>query len=340
MTDKRELPDLDNLTPEQEATVEKIRDKWIAIGNSTEPVDRAAAEQGIDRAYRDAGLKPPSYRIWVPSPYAGAIAIGIVPDAIDAAMDLVELAVKDITDVPTDETKRKKYTMPAVPVDEKAVQDWWRTSTYGQHSAGYFAYLECLKELGYPDLEKVEGPLQVAANVGWWWPAEDFVICTERPVVIKRDQNNLLHAEDGPALAYPDGWGVWAWHGTQVPKELIMGQWSTDRILKERNAEVRRCAIEKMGWDRFIAEAKLKQIGKNMDDPGNPGHELALYEVPAQLYPEPVRVLLCDNATPERDGTRRRFGLTVPSEMRNPVQAAAWTFNLTEAEYRRLQRAT
>jgi hypothetical protein len=50
-------------------------------------------------------------------------------------------------------------------------------------------------------------------------------------------------------------------------------------------------------------------------------------------------VLLCANATEERDGTRRRFGLTVPAHIGDPVEAAAWTFGLTADQYRQLEHA-
>ena len=65
MTDK-----IDKLTPEQEALIPVIRDKWIEIGLSTEPTDRANAERGVDLAYQAAGLKPPKTKIWLASPLA------------------------------------------------------------------------------------------------------------------------------------------------------------------------------------------------------------------------------------------------------------------------------
>jgi len=148
-----------------------------------------------------------------------------------------------------------------------------------------------------------------------------------------------MHCEDGPAIAWPDGYALYSWHGTPVPQALIEGRWSTDDILREPNAEVRRCAIERMGWDQFIDEAGLERVGRSVPDPGNPGYSLALYEVPERIFEEPVRVLLCANATAERDGTRRRFGLTVPADISDPVAAAAWTFDLDPGMYAQLQYA-
>lgn len=94
-----------------------------------------------------------------------------------------------------------------------------------------------------------------------------------------------------------------------------------------------------MGWPEFIEAAQLAQIGPSTADPGNPGHTLTLYDLPEQIFDEPVRILLCTNATVERDGTRRRFGLTVPATVDDPITAAAWTFNVPVHVYKQLARA-
>jgi hypothetical protein len=178
------------------------------------------------------------------------------------------------------------------------------------------------------------------ADLGWWWPYTGVAILTDRPVALHRDPQGRLHHPSEAAVAYADGWAIHAWHGTRVPPGLILGEWSTENILREPNAEVRRCAIERMGWPEFIKTAGLKQIGRDQPDPGNPGHSLALYEVPEQIYDQPVRVLVCTNGTVERDGTRRSFGLTVPARCATPVEAAAWGYGLSINQYAQLARRT
>jgi hypothetical protein len=51
-------------------------------------------------------------------------------------------------------------------------------------------------------------------------------------------------------------------------------------------------------------------------------------------------VLLATNGSPERDGTRRRYGLPVPADMDTAVHAAAWTYGLDAVQYARLARRT
>jgi hypothetical protein len=142
-----------------------------------------------------------------------------------------------------------------------------------------------------------------------------------------------LHCEDGPAIRYADGWDVHAWHGTRVPSWVVTDP-DVRRIEKETNVEIRRCAIERMGWAAYIDAAGLRLVGA-APDPGNPGAELRLYD-----FRQESRVLLAVNGSVERDGTRRRYGLTVPASIADPVAAAGWTYGLSADQYSTLQRRT
>ena len=220
---------------------------------------------------------------------------------------------------------------------------------YGQHEV-WPAVLDILHQarLIRPSREQA-GQLDVwtALNrsCGWWWPLDDVCVVAERPLVVRTeprpgpDHAGLrLHSSDGPAVVYPDGWRLHSWHGTRVP-DWVMTDPSPDRIANESNVEIRRCAIERVGWDRFVDDADLRLLG-SAPDPGNPGNELRLYEVPGAVWGRAVRLLVATNGSVERDGTRRRYGLTVPVHLDHPLSAAAWTYGLPAYVYARLARRT
>ncbi|MEW2353832.1 DUF6745 domain-containing protein [Spirillospora sp. NPDC029432] len=171
----------------------------------------------------------------------------------------------------------------------------------------------------------------------WWWPREDVCVVSEGPVTLRTEEWDgravRLHAGDGPAVRFADGFAVHAWHGAPVPAWVIddPAAWRIDR---EGNVEVRRCAIERLGWDAYIDQAGLRLLG-TAPDPGNPGSELRLYDMRRD-----TRVLLAVNGSVERDGTRRRYGLTVPGHLTDPVAAAGWTYGLSAEQYSRLVRRT
>ena len=366
---------IDTLTVEQEAMLAQVRDEWLAVGLSTEPANRPAAEEGVRQAYRRAGMEPPSVVIWLGSPYAGCVASAMLnPDQVwnqvwaqvwaqvrDQVRDQVRGQVGgqvrgQVGDQVRDQVRDAVWGQVRDAVwgqvwDQVWDQVWgqvrgqvWdqvrgqvRDAVWGQHEAGYLGWCDAMQLIGV-NLD-VAGLSTVARNAGWWWPMRDTVILTDRPDTLHRDPQGRLHCETGPALRYRDGWAIHAIHGVRVPADLIETGWDVKRTLEEDNAEVRRAAIELTGWDRFIADAGLTLIA-SAPDPGNPPHELELYDLPDRLrdmYDDQARILLCTNGSVEPDGTRRRYGLPVPAHHNDPVAAAADLYGWPAEAYRQLE---
>ncbi|RWE46794.1 MAG: hypothetical protein EOS79_11430 [Mesorhizobium sp.] len=132
---------------------------------------------------------------------------------------------------------------------------------------------------------------------------------------MKRDDQNRLHCEDGPAIEYRDGFAIHAWHGTRIPAE-----WMTDKAsltakvaLTWQNIEQRRAAIEIVGWARILRELKAKVI----DADGDPQIG-TLVEVQLPDLDRPARFcrVTC--------GTGREFAVGVPPETETALAAQAW----------------
>ena len=326
---------IDTLTVEQEAMLAQVRDEWLAVGLSTEPASRPAAEEGVRQAYRRAGMEPPSVVIWLGSPYAGCVASAMLnPDQVGAQVGA------QVRDQVRDQVGAQVRAQVRDQVRAQVRAQVWaqvRDAVWGQHEAGYLGWCDAMQLIGV-NLD-VEGLSTVARNAGWWWPMRDTVILTDRPDTLHRDPQGRLHCETGPALRYRDGWAIHAIHGVRVPADLIETGWDVKRTLEEDNAEVRRAAIELTGWDRFIADAGLTLVA-SAPDPGNPPHELELYDLPDRLrdmYDDQARILLCTNGSVEPDGTRRRYGLPVPAHHNDPVAAAADLYGWPAEAYRRLE---
>ena len=334
------------MSAEQRAATDKLRDGWMTTALSTERCDRPAAEAAVHEAYRAAGLEVPPLTIWMDSPLGGVFASTVLrehlfkPGAKAPGQLWGQLRGQlwdQLWDQLGDQLRDQLWGQlgDAMANDiYSSLSPWWDA---------YWAtlYTRALDVAAIEPSPRLEAITAAIWQTGWWWPTRGAAILTDRPTVIERDQQARLHCETGPALAYADGYAGHWWHGVRVPADLVTGDgWAPDRILKEPNAEIRRCAIEKRGWDRFVVDAGLAQVEDNVPDPGNPGRELALYDVPAAIYDEPVRVLLCTNGSADRDGTIRRFGLTVPADIPDPVAAAAWTYDVSPAEYAGLARRT
>lgn len=220
---------------------------------------------------------------------------------------------------------------------------------YGQQESHRIAFYDAYRRLGLAgfrrdDHELLDALTTVTASTGWWWAFDEVCVMVERPRVLCTEPTpggvhgeRRLHCDDDPAIEFIDGQAVFVHHGTIVP-EWVVKDPSVERISGERNVEIRRCAIERIGWDEYIDAAGLELVDR-VDDPGNPGCALGLYAMPAG-WGRPGRILLVTNGSLERDGHRRRYGLHVPQWMPSALNAAGWTYGISGADYARLVRRT
>ncbi|WP_219508539.1 DUF6745 domain-containing protein, partial [Nonomuraea ceibae] len=184
----------------------------------------------------------------------------------------------------------------------------------GQHDAPWLSAFEGL-----------DGLERVARCASWWWPYERVAIVSARPAELHLDELGRLHAADGPALVWSDGFALHAWHGMPVPAGFTMTDLTPARIREESNAELRRVMLEHFGVDRYLAESGARP--EHSDETG----VLWRIELPGD---EPVAMVEVVNSTPEPDGTRRTYFLRVPPWVRRAREGVAWTFGVNEESYR------
>ena len=135
---------------------------------------------------------------------------------------------------------------------------------WGQHDA-YFSsfYLFLKNELGLDmETEKGAGIFELVQSAGWLYGFEDICFICERNSIVKKDADGRLHCEDGLACAYPDGWGVYAWHGVRVEPWVILEpqKITAEMVVGERNAELRRVMMERMGLRRYLLESRAEVL--------------------------------------------------------------------------------
>lgn len=61
-----------------------------------------------------------------------------------------------------------------------------------------------------------QGCRDVALTSGPWWPFPETAVMSERPALLTLDEQDRLHADDGPAIQWPDGHHVWAHDGVLI----------------------------------------------------------------------------------------------------------------------------
>lgn len=328
-------------------------DKWRGVAAATGAADRPAAEAGIRLAYRKAGLAEPERIVWADSPLAGLTAVRSLTDQGRSVRD-------EVRTKPWAEERRRIHdelgpagwaewwgatgarlwdTTRALaerirsgitdasttgPADLPATRQLLLDAVLGQHDAAWLAAFDGRGE-------RLAGLAEVAAHAGWWWPYEKVTVVCERPVELHRDEAGRLDRGDGPALAYPDGFALYAWRGMPVPADFLAELTTLEptRIRTEENAELRRVMLEFYGYDRYLAESGAEPIGK--DETG------ILWRI-ALDDDEDVVMVEVVNSTPEPDGTSRTYWLRVPPNTRTAKEGVAWTFGLDAKAYEPLRQ--
>ena len=104
-------------------------------------------------------------------------------------------------------------------------------------------------------------------SAGYWWPNKHFIMVCNHPKKIHL-KNNKLHNENGMAIYWPDGWGLYLLNGVRMSKDIVMtpaDKLDCKLILKEKNAEIRKEIVKKIGVDRVIKELNTEIIDKHND---------------------------------------------------------------------------
>ena len=186
---------------------------------------------------------------------------------------------------------------------------------YGLHDANWIGFYDAFAQFGI-DTSRLDGVKEMTESCGWWWPFTGAVVMTERPIRLERDDRNRLHSATGKAIEYPDGWGIYAWHGVRVSEQVIMkpDTMTGKQILDERNAEIRRVMVERFGLDRFLSSVKAKIL--HQDQSGS--RKLHRIDLAGD---EPIVAVQVKCPT-----TGQIYFLRVPPTITRCDTAVAWTF--------------
>ncbi|MFI9150069.1 DUF6745 domain-containing protein [Streptomyces sp. NPDC053367] len=322
---------------------------WRQWAAAAVPADRAAAEEGVRLAYRRAGLAGPERIVWAGSPRAGVEvvrglmdagpcvreAVRTAPWAAERARMLAELGAAGwaahwsatggrlwgVTQALVDRIRRGV-------LEESAGEDRRRETetrlilldaVLGQHDAPWLAAFPTGRA-------PLDGLAAVCRSAGWWWPFAKVAVVCERPVALHRDEAGRLDRGDGPALAFPDGFALYAWRGMPVPADFLDGldTLTPERIRDEENAELRRVMLEHYGYERYLEDSGARPV--HQDETGT------LWRI-TLVGDEPVVMVEVVNSTPEPDGTHRTYWLRVPPTTMTAREGVAWTFGLDAAAY-------
>ncbi len=307
---------IEKLTPAQEARFAEFVARWKEIGLSTAPADRPRAEAGIAKAYAAAGLKPPRV-VWCSSPLSMGLTRAVVLNFAKEVKTVASVRASVWASVGA-----SVWASVGASVRDSVRDSVWDSvgasvgdSVYGQHDASWLGFYEFFREaLGLKSqTEPLAGMTEIAQAAGWFLPHAEICWVAERHNTLRLDTRGWLHADDGPAFGYPDGWGEYYWHGTRVSPEIVLRPETitASAIAAEGNAELRRIMVERYEGLRYRG-AYMVDAGATVVHQDEWG-TLYRQERPGDT---PLVMVKVRNSTTEPDGTMREFFLRVDPDLR------------------------
>ncbi|MBD2354190.1 hypothetical protein H6G41_06050 [Tolypothrix sp. FACHB-123] len=149
---------------------------------------------------------------------------------------------------------------------------------------------------------------------GWLFAYDDICIICDRPLQIRFDNQNRLHAEGEPAIEYVDGYKLYSYHGVTLPEKygkLHPQQWRSQWLLTEENAELRRVLIQGIGYSRICQELQAIEL--------DTWKEYTLLKIDADVDQQPIYLLKMTCPS-----TGFIHALRVPADMTSAYQAICW----------------
>ena len=239
---------IEELTPEQEAFLPKWRKRFLEIGIDTKPGNEKKVENCIDYFYQVTNNKKPKH-IWVDSPLAANILINIWDELDKLPKDYKLETLKKLS-------KGKKLTS-------------FSTSFWGQQEAYwicFYLFAKIIRVKYKPeDYKLLLKYLAIAKNSFWYYPFKNVCIIVRKPKTVKLNAQERKHCDGGPAVEFHNGFTLWALNDVVVSKEIAetpAEKLDPGLILKEKNVEIRRELLRKIGVERFLTHTHSKTIDK------------------------------------------------------------------------------
>jgi hypothetical protein len=247
------------LTPEQEQMISVYRELGLEMGLATGPAVREKAIEGMSKLYKYIGKPTPSAFIFVRSPFEAQVVMNELtindPGEIKLSnwtLESNDQWVKNLIEKPSNTDRYQFFAT--------------HNYGYGSNEAFWVAFYKYFKEVCNVEyVEKSNNGLDIfetlAHNSGWHYMFNECAIICDRASEIHIEQN-VLHNDEGPAIAYADDVKIFAIGGHIVTEQIVMfpETITLDQIDNEADQETKRIMIQRYGVAKYLTETGAKVI--------------------------------------------------------------------------------
>jgi len=238
-----------HLNDEQRVLLEKHKEEWFKINTDTHRANREKAESLIKDiyVYNDAEQEPIFF--WCESPW-------------ECILKIDYLSSLDNPSLYDEKFFKENYN------ERDAVDVYIKNYLGGQSDVQWPALYTFCKmidpEFKDEDEEIIDKWVELCKEVNWWFPYKDCCVISDKLQQIHYDrERDMLHNENGPAIGFSDGFGIYYLNGVRVPDWIVetpAEKLSATDFAKIDNVEVRREFVRKVGIDRLMKDLEKELL--------------------------------------------------------------------------------
>ncbi|WP_427162594.1 DUF6745 domain-containing protein [Aliinostoc sp. HNIBRCY26] len=285
---------INKLTPEQKALIPSYLDKWRKIVLASELISQNTASEIVDVLYSFLGKNIPKILL-LNNPLAAINQIllissketGLENNFTDDTEEHIENQIRDFSRQTSVNLECLEYSLEneldsilgnnlnflemilRMNQSELVWQLWSKGVDHKAISSFDLYYTAALFDFFISECDCYYNPkiyqlLEQVVRAGIIiFPFEEYCFVCDRPLHLRFDNQNLLHAEGEPAIEFTDGYSLYFHHGVALPEEygkVHPREWQPQWLLTQDNAELRRVLIQGIGYTRILAELQAKEL--------------------------------------------------------------------------------
>lgn len=260
---------IESLTPEQEALIPSYVEKWIRIGTDTKNESSKVVLEIVKDFRKLISLNADVPLVMAKNPLESWIKCCLWEMGV--TLEDLEKETQKVFDRTSD------YSIPqaSLPYNTNLLSYVFSFYDYMFSAVGVEIDKKLRKK--YDTWERTSKLFAI-------YPLEKLTVVCEKPTAVKLNQDNLLHCDGGPALAFdgPGDFRIYALNGVKVSEYLAVTpaeELDLQEYMKERNADVKAEFLRKAGVEKFLELGKLKDTYKNYSKDAHPFWHESEYEL-------------------------------------------------------------
>jgi hypothetical protein len=278
------------LTDEQVALAPFYREKWQSIAASIEPINKEICGELVKRLYEKLKARQPEV-IFFQSPHEALKSHSeftqhismYYPEFSDFENIILDEIHENFTfaldvwqkiEVLRNNHDMGQWSGVTYSITEQLKSDFKKLSEmtcrswlYPPHDIANSIcrrdFLVSVLNLNIPLMDSWEILKSLNEQMGWYDPRTELCIVCDRPRIMNFDENKKLHMDGAPAVEYTDGFSVYAFHGTVLPKkygEISSNEWNPQWLLEKTSDKMRRTLLSGMSFEAIQETLKLKEV--------------------------------------------------------------------------------